>query len=80
MNEMETVSRLRSEVIDELKRRFVGRDEVIDLIALAVVAGEHLFLLGAPGTDRHVFLLWRIFCGYGAIPCRCQKRVSDQLF
>ncbi len=36
-------ARLRHEVVDVLKGRFVGRDEVIDLIALAVVAGEHLF-------------------------------------
>lgn len=35
-----------------MKRRFVGRDEVVDLIALAVVAGEHLFLYGPPGTAK----------------------------
>src|SRR5262249_33663589 len=39
-------------VIEPLKRRFVGRDEVIDLIALAVTAGEHLFLHGPPGTAK----------------------------
>src|SRR5438132_8435829 len=48
----ETVARLRREVIDVIKRRFVGRDEVVDLIALAVVAGEHLFLYGPPGTAK----------------------------
>ncbi|QDV35067.1 AAA family ATPase [Tautonia plasticadhaerens] len=48
----EVVSRLRRDVIDPLKRRFVGRDEVVDLIALAVVSGEHLFLLGPPGTAK----------------------------
>ena len=36
----ETVGRLRREVIDVLKQRFVGRDAAIDLIALAVTAGE----------------------------------------
>jgi MoxR-like ATPase len=46
------VDRLRGEVIDPLKQRFVGRDEVVDLIALAVVSGEHLFLLGPPGTAK----------------------------
>ena len=44
--------RLRRHVVDPLKRKFVGRDEVVDLIALAVVAGEHLFLYGPPGTAK----------------------------
>ena len=52
----ETVDRLGREVIDALKRRFVGRDEVIDLIALAVVAGEHLFLHGRPGTAKSALI------------------------
>ena len=51
-----TVSALRHDVIDVLKRRFVGRDEVIDLIALAVVAGEHLFLHGPPGTAKSALI------------------------
>lgn len=48
--------RLRHEVIEPLKSRFVGRDEVIDLIALAVVAGEHLFLYGPPGTAKSALI------------------------
>jgi MoxR-like ATPase len=50
------VSRLRTEVIEPLKRRFVGRDEVVDLIALAVTAGEHLFLHGPPGTAKSALI------------------------
>jgi MoxR-like ATPase len=50
------VARLRGEVIEPLKGRFVGRDEVIDLIALAVVAGEHLFLFGPPGTAKSALI------------------------
>ena len=42
--------------IRPLKRRFVGRDEVVDLIALAVVAGEHLFLYGPPGTAKSALI------------------------
>src|SRR5262249_56093468 len=61
-----TVAKLRSEVVEPLKRRFVGRDEVVDLIALAVVAGEHLFLYGPPGTAKS--LLVRRFAG--AVRCR----------
>ena len=52
----ETVTSLRRDVIDVLKRRFVGRDEVIDLIALALVAGEHLFLYGPPGTAKSALI------------------------
>lgn len=44
--------RLADRVVAPLKATFVGRDEVIDLIALAVVAGEHLFLYGPPGTAK----------------------------
>ena len=50
------VNRLQREVITPLKERFVGRDEVIDLIALAVVAGEHLFLHGPPGTAKSLLI------------------------
>src|SRR4051812_13871868 len=52
----DTVARLRREVVEALKRRFVGRDEVVDLIALAVVAGEHLFLHGPPGTAKSALI------------------------
>ncbi len=52
----ETVIQLRREVLEPLKARFVERDEVIDLLALAVVAGEHLFLYGPPGTAKSVLI------------------------
>ena len=52
----DVVTRLRTEIIEPLKRRFVGRDEVVDLIALAVVAGEHLFLHGPPGTAKSALI------------------------
>jgi MoxR-like ATPase len=50
------VTRLHQDVIAPLKRRFVGRDEVIDLIALALVAREHLFLHGPPGTAKSALI------------------------
>ena len=52
MDTAQIAEELRSRVTDPLKARFVGRSEVIDLIALAVVAGEHLFLFGPPGTAK----------------------------
>jgi MoxR-like ATPase len=50
------ISRLRTEVVEPLKRRFVGRDEVVDLIALAATSGEHLFLHGPPGTAKSALI------------------------
>jgi MoxR-like ATPase len=52
----EVVARLRQAVIDPLKERFVDRGEVIDLIALALTAGEHLFLYGPPGTAKSALI------------------------
>jgi MoxR-like ATPase len=50
------VDRLRQGVVEPLKGRFVGRDEVVDLIALAALAGEHLFLYGPPGTAKSALI------------------------
>src|SRR6266853_672277 len=50
------VDRLHSAVVKPMKSQFVGRDEVIDLIALAIVAGEHLFLYGPPGTAKSMLI------------------------
>jgi MoxR-like ATPase len=55
------VDRLRREVVDPLKARFVDRDEIVDLIALAVTAGEHLLLHGPPGTAKSALI--RQFAG-----------------
>lgn len=55
-NGHDCVQALRNEVIEPLKRRFVGRDEIVDLIALAAVAGEHLFLYGPPGTAKSALI------------------------
>ncbi len=52
----DAVAPLRREVVEPLKARFVDRDEVVDLIALAAVAGEHLFLYGPPGTAKSALI------------------------
>src|SRR5438874_618751 len=44
--------RLVTEVLGPLKRAFVGKDEIVDLMGVALVAGENLFLLGPPGTAK----------------------------
>lgn len=35
-----------------MKRTFIGKDEIIDLMGVALAAGENLFLLGPPGTAK----------------------------
>jgi MoxR-like ATPase len=46
------VLRLRSQVIAPLAERFVDKKEVVELLAVASVAGENLLLLGPPGTAK----------------------------
>src|SRR5436309_4680119 len=47
---------LKHGVVEPLKARFVGRDEVVDLTALAAIAGEHLLLYGPPGTAKSALI------------------------
>jgi len=44
--------RIGTELLEPLKRSFVGKDEIIDLLGIALVGGENLFLLGPPGTAK----------------------------
>ena len=44
--------RLVNEVLVPMKSAFVGKDEIIDLMGVCLVAGENLFLHGPPGTAK----------------------------
>ncbi len=44
--------KLADGVLAPMKRAFVGKDEIIDLLGICLVAGENLFLLGPPGTAK----------------------------
>jgi MoxR-like ATPase len=48
--------RLATEVLDAMKRAFVGKDEIIDLMGVCLVAAENLFLLGPPGTAKSLLV------------------------
>jgi MoxR-like ATPase len=50
--DLELGERLADDVLAAMKRTFVGKDEVIDLLGVCLVAGEHLFILGPPGTAK----------------------------
>src|SRR5262245_60352123 len=44
--------KLNDDVLTPMKKAFVGKDEVIDLLGVSLVAGENLFILGPPGTAK----------------------------
>ena len=49
---LESIRQLNKDVVQPLKQMFVGKDEIIDLLAVALVSRENLFLLGPPGTAK----------------------------
>ncbi|MBI1182726.1 AAA domain-containing protein [bacterium] len=48
---MEAIEKLKS-VLAYVKDSFVGKDEIIDLLGIGLVARENAFLLGPPGTAK----------------------------
>ena len=49
---LELGAHLTSDVLQPMKSVFVGKDEIIDLMGVCLVAGENLFLHGPPGTAK----------------------------
>lgn len=43
-------------VLDYLKKSFIGKDEIIDLLGISLIAKENLFLLGPPGTAKSAII------------------------
>lgn len=41
-----------NEVLNYVKASFVGKNEIIDLLGISLVASENIFLLGPPGTAK----------------------------
>jgi MoxR-like ATPase len=52
MNPTEITARLVAEVLEPMKRDFIGKDEIIDLMGVCLIGGENLFILGPPGTAK----------------------------
>lgn len=44
--------KLHDKVLTPMKQAFVGKDELIDLLGVCLVARENLFVLGPPGTAK----------------------------
>ena len=45
-------ARLRNNVLEPIKRRLVGKDEIVEVMGVSLIAGENTFLLGPPGTGK----------------------------
>jgi MoxR-like ATPase len=48
---MENIEKLNN-VLKHIKDSFVGKDEIIDLLGISLIARENAFLLGPPGTAK----------------------------
>jgi MoxR-like ATPase len=48
MNQTDKLSR----VLTHIKHSFIGKDEIVDLLGICLIARENLFLLGPPGTAK----------------------------
>lgn len=51
MLDLQAITQLKTS-LNYLKQRFVGKDEIIDLLGIGLVARENVFLLGPPGTAK----------------------------
>jgi MoxR-like ATPase len=49
------ISRL-NKVLEFVKHSFVGKDEIIDLLGICLIAKENAFLLGPPGTAKSAII------------------------
>ena len=49
---LQTARDLNEQVLHPMKEMFVGKDEVIDLLGVCLIARENLFILGPPGTAK----------------------------
>ncbi|MEM7478259.1 MAG: AAA family ATPase [Planctomycetota bacterium] len=49
---LSTARQLRADCLDPIKQVLVGKDEIIEVLGVGLVAGENVFLLGPPGTAK----------------------------
>lgn len=52
MNELNNLNK----VLSHIKNTFIGKDEIVDLLGIALVARENAFLLGPPGTAKSAII------------------------
>jgi len=54
-DKMNTIDKLNS-VLSYVKESFVGKNEIIDLLGICLIARENAFLLGPPGTAKSAII------------------------
>ena len=52
---MEQIDKL-NKVLTHIKHSFIGKDEIVDLLGISLIAKENLFLLGPPGTAKSAII------------------------
>src|SRR5882757_4621232 len=52
---MDNITKL-NEVLKYVKQAFIGKDEIVDLLGVCLVARENAFLLGPPGTAKSAII------------------------
>ncbi len=52
---MENIDKL-NKVLKHIKDSFIGKDEIIDLLGISLIARENAFLLGPPGTAKSAII------------------------
>lgn len=62
------VARLEQQVLTPLKASLIGKDEIIDVLAVGLISRENLFLHGPPGTAK------------SAIIRELSRRIDGQMF
>lgn len=53
---LDLVNQLNRNILDKVKGLYIGKNEIIDLIGICLVAGENLFLYGPPGTAKSALI------------------------
>lgn len=43
---------LRTECLEPIKQVLIGKDEIVEVLGIGLIAGENVFLLGPPGTAK----------------------------
>src|SRR5688572_23649691 len=55
MSERNVISKLHA-AAQELSRHFLDKEEVIRLLMISVLAGEHMVIIGPPGTAKSAMI------------------------